>query len=315
MKKILFHDNQLNLRGTSVSLYNYAKYNEEILGNKSVITTFPNSDISGFDKFTKRFETHIMPFHEYEQFCLKQKIDFLYLTKSGFNDGIFLNNIKSLIHCVFQHNEPHGHKYAYISNWLAKNQGYNSDNKSIPYIIEKLPQSNYKLREKLGIPKNKIVFGCYGGSEQFDITWVHEVIKRIVTERNDIVFLFMNINEFTEPHPNIIHLPGTWVLEEKSAFINACDAMIHARNQGETFGCSIAEFSLENKPVITYLLSSEKSHLDILSEKGIYYTNSDELYDILNNLKKYILFDDYFEKYIRYSPDNIISIFDKIFLK
>ena len=37
MKKIAFHSNQLSLRGTEIALYAYAKYNEEILGNKSVI--------------------------------------------------------------------------------------------------------------------------------------------------------------------------------------------------------------------------------------------------------------------------------------
>ena len=31
MKKIAFHTNQLSIRGTEVALYQYAKYNEEIL--------------------------------------------------------------------------------------------------------------------------------------------------------------------------------------------------------------------------------------------------------------------------------------------
>ena len=35
--KIGFHDNSLNLRGTSVALFDYAYYNQKILGNESVI--------------------------------------------------------------------------------------------------------------------------------------------------------------------------------------------------------------------------------------------------------------------------------------
>ena len=35
--KILFHSNQLSLRGTEVALYDYAHYNEEILHNSSLI--------------------------------------------------------------------------------------------------------------------------------------------------------------------------------------------------------------------------------------------------------------------------------------
>jgi hypothetical protein len=58
----------------------------------------------------------------------------------------------------------------------------------------------------------------------------------------------MNINEFYN-HPQIKFLPGTYDLEEKSAFVNACDAMIHARSGGETFGLAISEFALENKKI------------------------------------------------------------------
>ena len=33
-KTIAFFSNQLGLRGTEIRLYNYARYNEELLGNK-----------------------------------------------------------------------------------------------------------------------------------------------------------------------------------------------------------------------------------------------------------------------------------------
>jgi hypothetical protein len=313
MKKILFHENQLGIRGTSVSLYNYAKYNEEILGNKSIITTFPDSDLSGIEKFKTRFEINIMPFSNYEKFCITNNIDYLYLIKAGYNDNNFLTKIPSLIHCVFKYNQPHGFKYTYVSDWLAKDQGYNPKLYSVPHIIDKLPKPQYDLREKLGIADNKVVFGCFGGSSEFNIDWVHDTIEKIVNERNDIVFLFMNIDKFYE-HSNIIYLPGSWILEEKSAFINACDGMIHARERGETFGCAVGEFSLENKPVITYALSSEKAHIDILSERGIYYSNPEELYNILTNLKDFIIFDDYYRPYLEYSPEKIMNKFNNIFL-
>ena len=34
---IVFHSNQLSLRGTEVAIYDYARYNEEYLGNNSII--------------------------------------------------------------------------------------------------------------------------------------------------------------------------------------------------------------------------------------------------------------------------------------
>ena len=35
--KVLFHTHTLNFRGTAVAVYDYAKYNQEILGNESII--------------------------------------------------------------------------------------------------------------------------------------------------------------------------------------------------------------------------------------------------------------------------------------
>jgi glycosyltransferase involved in cell wall biosynthesis len=317
MKKIVFYDNNLTLRGTSVALFNYADYNEKILGNKSIIMTRPDDTINlAKQKFENRFETHYCWFngHSTQEFMNQNNVDYFYVIKEGTqNDGIVLYDTPTLIHSVFCKNDPHGHKYAYVSDWLAKNQGYDPKTHSVPHIVEKLPKPLYDLREKLGISKNKKVFGCYGGLTEFNISWVHETITKIVSERNDIVFLFMNINEFYS-HPNIIHLPATWVLEEKSAFINACDAMIHARLYGETFGLSCGEFALENKPIITYGGSSERNHIEVLNEKGIYYNNSEELYDILNNFDKYLMFDNYDEPYKQFNPEQIMDKFKKIFL-
>ncbi len=317
-KKIIFYDNNLSLRGTSVALYNYADYNERILGNKSIIMAKPDDRVNlAKEKFEKRFECNFAWFRQdaTEKYAESIGADYFYAIKEGRQtDGIVLKNIKTLVHAVFCRNDPHGHRYAYVSDWLAKNQGYNPETHSVPHMIEKLPKPLYDLRERLGIPKNKIVFGCYGGKTEFNINSVHHVIKDITEQRDDIVFLFMNINEFTEKNKNIIHLPGSWILEEKSAFINACDAMIHARSGGETFGLSCGEFAMENKPVITYYGSVERNHIEILGDRGIYYNNYEELYDILNNFKKYIKFDDYNTPYLNYSPEIIMDKFNKIFL-
>jgi hypothetical protein len=317
MKTIVFYDNNLTLRGTSIALFNYADYNEKILGNKSIIIAKPDDYINlAKEKFINRFDTHFMWYNtsEFQNFMNVNNVDYFYVIKEGsMGDGILLSETPTLVHSVFCKNEPHGHKYAYVSDWLAKNQGYNTETHSVPHIVEKLPPQVYDLREKLGIPKNKLVFGYYGGSTEFNINWVHEVINTIVTERDDIVFLFMNVNKFME-HPNVMFLSGTWVLEEKSSFVNACDAMIHARQYGETFGLACGEFALENKPIITYYGSGERNHIEVLGERGIYYNNPEELYDIFNNFKNYIKFDDYNAPYLQFNPELIMDKFNKVFL-
>jgi glycosyltransferase involved in cell wall biosynthesis len=317
-KTIIFHDNNLTLRGTSVALYLYAHYNEKILGNKSIIFSKPDDNLNkAKNKFIDRFETYFGWWSNsgLDDEMTHHKADYYYSIRAGnSSDGNLPKKFPSLVHAVFRNNDPHGSKYAYVSDWLAKDQGYNPETHSIPHIVEPLPKPSYDLRSKLGITKDKIIFGCYGGSTEFNIGWVHETIKKIANERSDIIFLFMNINSFMNNHPNIIHLPGTYILEEKSSFIHACDAMIHARLSGETFGLACAEFSICNKPVITYGLSSEASHISILKEKGVYYTNPDSLYDILNNFQNYKLYDDYYQIYQIFNPELIMNKFKKIFL-
>jgi hypothetical protein len=318
MKKIVFYDNNLTLRGSSVALYNYADYNEKILGNKSIIITKPDDNLNlAKNKFTNRFETHFMWYNTqgFQDFMNRNNIDYFYVIKEGsLGDGILLTETPTLVHSVFCKNEPHGHKYTYVSDWLAKNQGYNPETHSVPHIVEKLPNTTIDLRDKLGIPKDKIVFGCYGGSTEFNIEFVRELVIRIAKERNDILFLFMNINRFSDDLPNIIHLPGTWNLEEKGSFIRSCDAMLHARKYGETFGLACGEFALENKPVITYFGSDERNHIEVLGERGIYYNNMEELNDILTNFTKYRKFDDYYLPYEQFNPEIVMDKFNKIFL-
>lgn len=309
MKKIAFHANQLSLRGTEIALFTYAKYNEEILGNKSVIFSSPNNNLDALKKFEERFEVKLLNFWEYEQYLISNNFDYLYVIKGGNDEGLWLKTIPTLVHAVFRYNEPHGHRYFYVSDWLCKDQGYSVETHSLPHICEKLPLPKYDLRVKLDISKNSKVFGCYGGATEFNIQSVKEAIIDTVNNRKDIEFIFMNIDKFYE-HPQIKFLPGTYDLEEKSAFVNACDAMIHARSGGETFGLAISEFALENKPIITYELSGERSHIDILGERGIYYRGREDVYDIFNNLEKYLKYDDYYKPYLQFSPEIIMNKFN-----
>jgi hypothetical protein len=313
MKKIAFHSNQLGLRGTEVALYQYAKYNEEILGNKSVILTFPNSDHTTIEKFRERFEVVPMQWWEYETYLKNNNFDFLYLIKMGTDDGYNINSIPCLIHAVFRFNEPHGHKYFYVSDWLAKDQGYNPETHSLPHICEKLPPSEYDFREENQIPLNATVFGGYGGSTEFNIESVKNAIRDVVRKRDDIYFIFMNFTPFDE-HPQVKFFPGNYDLKEKSAFVDACNAMIHARSGGETFGLAVSEFALSNKPIITYGLSGENNHLEILKERAIIYKGYEDVLDIFENFPKYVIYNNYDLPYKQFSPEIIMDKFNRVFL-
>ena len=316
---IAFHSNQLCIRGTEVALYDYALFNETLLGNTSYIfakriNTHHNDELV-ISKFKKRFGNRVYlydDFGEVELMIQVHNITHFYAIKAGFNDGIISRYAINLMHIVFDVNEPHGDKYIYISQWLS-NKMSNGLIEYIPHIIE-LPKHNDDLREQLNIPKNSIVFGRHGGNDSFNIPYVYDVIKQCVNENSNIYFLFMNTDKFYE-HERIIYLDRTENLNKKTEFINTCDAMIHASNVGESFGISICEFLFHDKPVITSSTpTTNMNHLLILKDRGIYYTSKNTLYNIFVNFKRdYNI--NYSELVKEFNPIDVMNKFNDIFLK
>lgn len=319
--KIAFHCDQLSLRGVEVATFNYAKYNEELLGNQSVIITKSNaiySDSRAISKFEKRFEVfYYSSLQELEDILKCNKVNLLYAQKDGLDDGVVSINVDTFVHVVFQRHQPHGTYYYYISEWLAEKM-CNDRKRSLPYIVD-LKRHTENLKNELRIPKDAVVFGRYGGFETFDLFFVKLSIFFEAKKNPSSYFVFMNTDNFVNSNflkvlkelfkssygkkvrvlnfilffirkflfynqkfLNIIFLDGTSDEFRKVAFINTCDAMIHARKQGETFGLACAEFSFMNKPVITYGKSHEMAHSDMLQEKQLVYMNRRDLSSIFS---------------------------------
>jgi hypothetical protein len=307
-------------RGTEVSTYDYAKYNEEILNNKSYIicfthegqkTHFPGAmERYTYDKF-KRFEIiEINHMNDMKEVVEKYNLSFFYAQTHGGNDIYQLqSNIwgkcKTIKHCVFHTTYPEGDFYISISNFL--NEKYNTKLPVIPYMVD-LPIETDNLRKELKIPDDAVVFGRHGGSDQFNIKMAHDAIKECLDE--DIYFLFMNTDHFYQ-HPRIIYLDRNVDLQYKAKFINTCDAMIHAREMGETFGLSVGEFSIKNKPIIT-CKCGDLEHVKILGDKAILYHSKEELVSIFKNIKTIISSRSDWASY-DFSPAYVMSLFKAIF--
>lgn len=309
--KIAFHENELCLRGTSVALYDYAYYNKLLLGNESIIISkrnHPYTDPLAVEKFSKEFNVYFYDnIDEMKKIVDDNKCDAFYVIKSGENDGV-LSNVKNLIHVVFGNVDIHGDVYAFVSKWLSDFfPQYN-----LPYVphIVSVHETEDNLRNDLNIPKDSIVFGRSGGCDTFDIQFVKDAIQELLNERVDVYFLFLNTQRFIS-HDRVIYLNSIVDLEQKTKFINTCDAMIHARRQGETFGLAIAEFSMKNKPIITWNGSHEGCHYQILGDKGLYYNTKEDFKNIILNFKKQ---DGDFNMYKEFTPDKVMEKFKQVFL-
>lgn len=329
MKNIAFFVRYFTERGTEVAVYDYAKYNEEILYNKSYIICFTEKtqsiigfplDRISYQKFNNRFTIiEINDICEMTNVINNYNINFFYtLTHGGGNDIYqfenkkIWNNCKTIKHCVFDTKFPESDFYLSISEYL--NEKNNTNIPVIPHIVSS-EYSNKNLRYELNIPTDAVVIGRYGGFFQFNILDTHQAIQEFLELNNNnnknVYFLFMNTQIFYK-HPKIIYLKKNINLLYKRKFINTCDAMIHARGEGETFGLSIAEFSINNKPIIT-CPSGDLEHIKILGEKAILYKSKEELLYIFNNIIRLIKSRNDWNAYDHYSPSNIMKLFNNIF--
>jgi hypothetical protein len=119
--KIAFHINQLSFRGTEVATFEYAYYNRRFLNNISVIIAPVDcpQEKGVLEHFQKEFEVIFYP-KDYLDLILKlNRVDRMYVMKSGQQDGIIAKDIPTVVHCVFMSGDPHGLVYASVSDSVA----------------------------------------------------------------------------------------------------------------------------------------------------------------------------------------------------
>lgn len=312
MVNIGFWSNQLCERGTEIALYDYAYYNEKILNNKSYIFYEKNNINNNTDvinKFSKYFTTiGVNYFCEIDDYLLKNNINIILIIKTGHNDNKVSKIAKNVILCIFNCNEEHGDAYIVISDFLLKK--YNKQYNILPHIVY-LPNHQEDMRIELKIPQNALVYGRHGGYEQFDIKYVQECVYNVALNNPNIYFIFVNTKIFCNKLENIIFLNKIIDLNDKRKFINTCDAMLWGRSDGETFGLSIAEFSICNKPVLATKIG-DLAHVDLLNNKGIWYSNKENLEYLLVNIDRNKIKNNDWNAYKNYTPEKVMKIFSQL---
>jgi hypothetical protein len=99
---------------------------------------------------------------------------------------------------------------------------------------------------------------------------------------------------------------------EKAKFLGTCDAMLHARWHGETFGLAVGEFAVLGKPVITFSESREKAHLEMLGNQALLYRHVSELAEILREFCPHKTHGTEYNIYA--DPEKVMQIFAECFL-
>ena len=335
---IVFYTNQISDRGTETAIIDYAEANEKILHNKSFISVpkdriFDEKRYNYLKERYKFFTFSSIP--ELKKSLIENNIDLFYAIVSGSGKDITdeLPEFKTFVHCVFSVSRRHGTYYCPIHQYL--NIWGHTHYPVLPHITKTYNTTSLSLRKELGIPENAIVFGGYGGKDRFNIDFAQKAVIDAANAKKSLYFLFMNFDNFTTENSiinkNIFFLPGTTDLVFKEKFINTCTAMIHARSDGETFGLAVAEFSMKNKPVITYkpgFYSSFKrfikwimrkndsyamAHLMNLRDAAITYHDYSSLFDIFINFNKYYDKNKSYDRFSKvFTEEKVITIFNHI---
>jgi hypothetical protein len=312
-KKIAFCLPKYTLRGSDVVLWGYAYFADgRLLNHESWIVVY-DDHIKDYDVAIHEPENRASAMELFEPFrvkghfieCTRETleasmlavgIDVCYFYLAGYeNERAFLpTQIPSIAHCIFHGGVSLGSVHCVISP-------------SVPALPSATVLPNMvviadhcdDLRVQLGIPAEAVVFGRYGGKHTFSIQWVHETVMMFAKKHPEVYLIFMNTAPFCSSValPNVRFLEGTADLNLKRAFINTCDAMMHGRIDGETFGCAIGEFAVCGKPIFTCPCIHQafgypaNGHLDLLMASGegysaaetYVYQSSKELYDLLSS--------------------------------
>lgn len=281
--RLAFRDNALCERGTTVAVFDYADAWERlacgvawISSQDSGVVCPAHSGRSTEPAFRARFENRIFITDRWwsnvDADLKREGINTLYQIMAGdvAATGTLPRCVRNVVHAVFTATTPHGDGYAAVSPEVPAAPGV----PVVLHITKPLPLTpGDNLRAQLGIGESEIVaasasqdrgasvFCRHGGATTFDIPWVRSALCALFAERAADAarpwFLFLNTAPLecaadVARYGRVVYLPGTSDPAAKARFMATCDACIHARASGETFGLAVAECANAGLPVITH---------------------------------------------------------------
>lgn len=316
--KIGFHNPNVSFRGGFNSMIEYAELSRSLLGHEARFFLPRARALAAplvIGKLEKDFPIHYYNHSgELDRLISAHKIDFFYTIKPGAYDGVAIRAARQGIHAMFFTDEFHGDVMAFVSRWMSR-AATGRDDCFVPHLVRKM-EGDGDMRQELGIPSGARVFGRHGGPETFNIGFVHQAVLSHARRHPQDHFVFLNTTSMGRREkklPNIHHLSGTADPRIKSRFLATCDAMLHARWEGETFGLAVGEFAVLGKPVITFTGSPERAHLDMLRGQELGFANRRDLARILQEFQPGRISGTEYEDYT--DPKLVMSYFEKVYLR
>jgi len=342
----------LNLR--SIIIYPHCLHEEETERLKSIDTETGILE-SGLERFRKRFGERMFSYNnkknvsncedsiggvELVTTALQLNCSILYMQKFGTKNSppaypiSFSKSMPTAVHAIFRY-ERHGTYYASLNENIpffpphvcgTTMEDSCDEIEFLSYIVSKPSIGSTKshalsLREELGIAPDTLVVCNHGGRGSFDLSIAAAGVNSLIAQYNSSQLHFLILGSLYGSNGTSLHyLPQISSMDSKERFFDACNCMLHARYMGETFGLAVAEFSIRNKPVLTYTGSidqhlADQEHIRILGRKGFYYTTPEDIVNIISDwIHNGIPYRDY-NAHRAYTAERIMNDFKRIFLR
>lgn len=296
--RVLFLTANLDARGTNVAVFDYMKAMEELACGQSYVATFEDAaQMDARPKFEARFPGRVLLTRsspagrgeDVARLVSAHGLDAVYNLQWGAGLPMQLTGgVKLLLHAVFNAagGEEEGSSLAVISESVPRPTSV----PVVPHIVAHNASLDDapSLRIELGIPATAVVFCRHGGLGSFSVRAARAAVcahARAHAQANDTFFLLLG----TAPEPceaglaNVVHLPTSTDLVLKQRFLNTCNACLHGRMDGETFGLAVGECSSAGLPVITYAHAPADAdfHLRVLGEHALRYSDEAGLMTLL----------------------------------
>lgn len=300
--RLLLHDNQICERGTTTSMLAYA----EVLiaqGHDVEISYWRDAPANipfVIEQVKRSFPLHAHPEPDRLPASLSG-FDAAYFIKAGNQDGLMLPDSHNLIHAVFGNYDPHGSRYAYISQWLADEVRKDStgrhgrrsgaldrgkaavaqgclnalDFAHLDLIVD-IPEPQEGMRQQLGLPDDAFVILRFGAYDSFDVPWAKETVIQLLDQHPNWFFVGLNTKPFTK-HPRAQFIPMVSDQVEKASLIAAADVFLTARGEGEAFGVAIAEALQIGIPVLAWRGGAYRNHVAMLGGLDATFANPRQL--------------------------------------
>ena len=316
-----------------MALYDYAHFFETMGFGVSYIASYRGATLVSKSKFDARFPGRVFlldnvpdpsqdepnPGVNFASLAADFQLDAIYTIQAGttFDFRIpepLMAAMRFMVHGVFESSAKSSYHasaviHPTISDVCVPVVGH------MVYANEPV-SSIVSLRKELGINETTRVFCRHGGGGTFSIGFAREAVCKHARAFPHDLFLLLGTEAVAceENVPNIRHLPTNTGLLYKQRFLSSCNACVHGRADGETFGLAIAECSIAGLPVLTYGHPPPRAdaHLVMQKDLALKYYSADDLGQILSSFNVSAhqeMSEQYQAIYSEYSPDAIMYDF------